>query len=113
MSDKTSNQLEISVEYDGGAATMVVAGEVDLDSSTALAEALAGALASARSAPEVSLDLRGVRYMDSTGLRAILEAQHNAERAGGRLTVMATSNIVRRLIEISGVAELLGLPPTE
>jgi len=111
MSDNTSNQLEITVEHSGDAATVAVIGEVDLDSSLALAETLA--LAGARTAPVVSLDLTGVRYMDSTGLRAILEAKHDAERAGGNLTVIAASNIVRRLIEISGVAQLLGLPASD
>jgi anti-sigma B factor antagonist len=105
MSEK-SNPLEITIDRDGDDVRLIVSGEVDLESSRALSEALSEVVSSR----QVSLDLTGVGYMDSTGLRTILVAKEELERAGGNLNVVAASNIVNRLIEISGVSELLGQP---
>lgn len=105
MSEK-SNPLEIAIDRDGDDVRLIVSGEVDLESSRALSEALSEVVSSR----QVSLDLTGVGYMDSTGLRTILVAKEELERAGGNLNVVAASNIVNRLIQISGVSELLGQP---
>ena len=105
MSEK-SNPLEIAIDRDGDDVRLIVSGEVDLESSRSLSEALSEVVSSR----QVSLDLTGVGYMDSTGLRTILVAKEELERAGGNLNVVAASNIVNRLIQISGVSELLGQP---
>lgn len=109
MSDSKHSPLEISVDRRGDDAIVVVNGEVDLETSVALSETLAEVL----DARHVTLDLTDVAYMDSTGLRAILVAKEDIERAGGTLDVSAASRIVSRLIEISGVGELLGNGPAE
>ena len=57
--------------------------------------------------PAVHLDLSSVEYMDSTGLRTVLVAKGEIERAGGSLDVVAASNIVSRLIEITGIEGLI------
>lgn len=108
MSDSKHSPLEISVDRRGDDAIVVVNGEVDLESSVVLSGTLAEL-----NARHVTLDLTEVAYMDSTGLRAILVAKEDVERAGGTLDVSAASKIVSRLIEISGVGELLGNGPIE
>ena len=55
----------------------------------------------------VHLDLTGVDYMDSTGLRAVLVAREDVREAGGDLDIVAASSIVTRLIEITGIEDLL------
>ena len=45
--------------------------------------------------------------MDSTGLRAVLMAREGLLQSGGSLDVVAASAIVRRLIEITGLHDLL------
>lgn len=98
-----ANPLEITMDRNGDDVRLVVSGEIDLETSASLSEALSEVVSSRH----VSLDLTDVGYMDSTGLRAILVAKEEVERAGGALDVAAASNIVGRLIEISGVGELL------
>jgi len=106
MAEK-SNPLEITIDRDSDDVRLVVSGEVDLETSASLREALSEIVSSRH----VSLDLTGVGYMDSTGLRTILVAKEEIERAGGTLDVAAASTIVSRLIEISGVSELLAHQP--
>jgi anti-sigma B factor antagonist len=103
MPESKSSPLEIELDRSGDNVTLVVTGEIDLESSTALGDALDELVTS----PTVLLDLSGVGYMDSTGLRTILVAKEAIERTGGTLRISAASNIVTRLIEISGVGALL------
>lgn len=95
--------LSIAVADDQWATTVTVRGEIDLETTADLSSALANLKGSSA----VHLDLTGVDYMDSTGLRALLLAKEEAERDGRTLQVTAASNIVTRLIEITGVNGLL------
>jgi anti-anti-sigma factor len=83
-----------------------VAGEVDLSNAAVFAEALAEAL---ESSAAVVVDLTEVGFMDSTGLRMLLEARASAEDAGGGVALRVTAETgVARLLEVAGVAELFG-----
>jgi anti-sigma B factor antagonist len=96
--------LSVTVDNDGDAGTVVtVSGEIDLESCVDLR----AALATLDGSGNVLLDLGDVSYIDSTGLRVLLTARDAAEKAGGSLRVATTSNIVARLIEITGADELL------
>lgn len=103
MGDSKTNPLAISVERGDDAATLTVEGEVDLDTSASLRDALADLL----DCRAVHLDLSRVEYMDSTGLRTVLVAKEELDAVGGSLDVVAASSIVSRLIEITGVDGLL------
>ncbi len=95
--------LSVTVDSDGESPTVTVRGEVDLETSVQLK----AALVDLESGSTVTLDLGGVTYIDSTGLRVLLTARDAAAEAGGSLRVSATSSIVARLIEITGASELL------
>jgi anti-sigma B factor antagonist len=103
MSEPAANTLEITVERTSDGVTLVVSGEIDLDTNDQLSAALRDVV----TLPRVHLDLTSVEYMDSTGLRALLVARDEIEQHGGRLHITRASNIVHRLIEITGLAELL------
>jgi anti-anti-sigma factor len=83
--------------------SVVVTGDIDLDTS----EEFGRVLSSGAGARRVDVDLLGVGYMDSSGLRSLLTAQTSIEGRGGRLVVTRASSIVTRLFEIAGVTELL------
>ena len=84
-------------------ATLVLAGEADLSTVDMIAAWVDGAPGEAG---DVSLDLSGVAYMDSSGLRALLDARTHLADQGRRLTVEAFSAPVARLFEITGVSDL-------
>ncbi len=69
-----------------------------------------------RSRPEacsiaLAVDLTGVRFMDSTGIRALIDADQLAVRHGGRLRVSAAGPAPRRALEVAGVWDRLAEPP--
>jgi anti-sigma B factor antagonist len=53
------------------------------------------------------LDLRGVRFLDSTGLRLVLELDQAAREASQELTIIRGSSVVQRIFEVTQVAERL------
>ena len=50
------------------------------------------------------LDLRGVGFMDTSGLRLVIEEQRRAAGAGYRFAVVRGPSRVQRLFEIAGLA---------
>lgn len=83
------------------AGVIVATGEVDASSADALADRL-GAL---RGAQAVRLDLAGVEFMDSAGLRTLIAAHQSCADAGGALVLLNPSRAVARLFEVAGVNE--------
>ena len=91
----------------GNAVVVVVGGELDIDSADELRAVLGGPEAQA---PMVILDLRQLRFMDSSGLSIVVEA-HKRAKAGGSRFVVATggATAVQRLLDLSGLRETLAI----
>lgn len=63
--------------------------------------------------PRVILDLRGLTFMDSTGLRLIASADARAREDGRRLTIIQGPAAVRRVFEITRLDERLEIVDEE
>lgn len=81
-----------------------IAGEIDAHTAPSVAEAI---MASNRS--ELSIDMSAVEFVDSSGLRVLIEAHQQLVANGGALHLVDASAVVRRLLEISGVVDYLPL----
>jgi anti-anti-sigma factor len=92
-------RLTSSIGDDGA---LILAGEIDSYTAPELSELLAGASASIG-----VIDLRDVTFMDSSGLRVLVEANRLCSAAGQPLVVRAPSEAVHRVLEISGIVETL------
>ena len=91
-----------------GVARVVLHGELDLDTVPLLQDELAFiGNGDGHASSEVLLDLRGLTFIDSTGLRAVLDAAMTASRSGGRLAAVGVTSPVRKLFEITGTVEHL------
>lgn len=90
----------------GSAYTMVaLAGEVDATNS----EELHGVLESVvREHPRLLLvDLSGLSFMDSTGLRMLLRANRELDREGGVLGLVAPQASVARVLQLTKADQLI------
>ncbi len=96
-----SDEPILRVDVDGDAVTLD--GEVDASS----VELLEDALAELDPSTMAALDLAAVSFIDSTGLRALLDGHQRFEAAGGALRIVAMSAPVERLIDIAGVTAYL------
>lgn len=93
--------LVLTVERTATGATLGVAGELDAYSSPQLESQISKLTDEA--VDDVVLDLSATRFLDSSGLRAILSAQRSLQERNGRLRLRAPSEAVRRLLEITGL----------
>lgn len=94
--------MQLTAEERHGAVIVAPAGRIDHASADAFAAALEPYLLRCRTgeAPLV-LDLSGVQYVSSAGLRVLMLAAQQAERQGGRIAAAALPPMVREVFEIS------------
>ena len=86
-----------------GSARLAVFGDLDALNDAALQDAVAAAL---RHHPaHLDLDLNGVTFLDTGGIRALLQCHADAERAGCRLTLTNPHPNVHRVLHIVGLLE--------
>ena len=92
--------------HEGDDFVLAVSGELDPHTAPVLAGHLgeAGKQGSGR----VILDLSGVSFVDSSGLRVLIEAQQNLGEADREFAVRNPSEAVTRLLKITGLDEHMG-----
>lgn len=56
------------------------------------------------SAHVIAIDLHDLSFIDSTGIRVMLQAQRRSDNLGGRLAIVKAAEPVQRLFDICGVA---------
>jgi anti-anti-sigma factor len=104
-------QLEIVTSPgESGEVVLRVAGELDMNTEPELSKALRELL-DAPAGRDVVVDLGDLSFMDSSGVRALLEGNALALRRGTRLRARNARGIVARVLYLTGVDALLGLPP--
>jgi anti-sigma B factor antagonist len=93
---------------EAGVRIIAVAGELDI----ATAPELCARLDSSRlvRGPRLLVDLSGVGFCDSTGLRALLGAASEVRAHGGRFAIVCPPNGgVARLLDVVGAAEWMAI----
>ncbi len=88
----------------GDAVVVAAAGEIDLATIDAVREELTAARTEAA---RVVLDLREVEFLDSCGLRLIVEADRDAEKEGWTFVVVRPRDQVQRLLDVAGLSARL------
>jgi anti-sigma B factor antagonist len=99
--------LTVSVEPAGALLMVRAEGELDIASARLLEEEVREAIDSGAST--VVLDLSGLDFIDSTGIRVLLSVAEHASRTGDRLRMLHGSERVENVLDLSGVAPLLPL----
>ena len=99
MSDtaQEGSRLDVEVAQTDHGVVVALAGELDLSTVVHAEEALEAA------APERRLvvDLRGLRFMDSTGVRLLMTLDLRARREGWGLVVVRGSGVVAELLRLT------------
>lgn len=87
-----------------------VTGEVDVASAPALRDKALALLN--RGADALVLDLRGVTFMDSTGVGSLLRIHHRASLLGSTVHFVADQPAVLRVLDIMQLRRRLHVTPT-
>lgn len=97
--------LEVRSERTGDEHVIALAGELDLAGVDRVTEELLRA--EATDADAIVVDLSELTFIDSSGIRLILEADARSRADGNRLRLRRGSALVQRVFEISGVTDRL------
>jgi len=100
----TGPSLAIQQHLAGGRQTILIAGELDKATAPQL-DALISRLATRPG--EIVLDVKGLTFMDSTGVRLILRALELCSEHGCSFTLRSPTPEVRRLLDAAGVSDYL------
>ena len=107
--DTTRKDVPLTVDLEQAGDVLMVRASGELSRSTAerfeveLGQGIDG------DASTVVLDLSGVGFIDSTGLRSVLRIANHSRRKGGRLRMRSPSAAVQDALEWGGMGRLLPL----
>ena len=105
-SDKSATEvLAISARRDGERVVITLVGELDYHGADRLGVVLRNALIAPVDSVEV--DASGLTFVDSSGLRSIVLARATTHDIGATFRVGAASLVVKRVIEVAGLAGVL------
>jgi anti-anti-sigma factor len=97
-----ATHLDIDLTWRGRTAVLTLGGAVDLYTAHLLEGRVVEAAADG--ATDLHVDLTGLRFIDSSGLGALIEAHH---RLPGRVSVSGASGLVLRVLEAAATAPAL------
>ena len=94
--------FSLTIARNGSHTVVALGGELDIAAEGELAAGLALVL---RTEPSVlTVDLRELEFLDSTGLRALLRLRTDCEAAGCRLLLVPGPASVQRALEVTGIS---------
>ncbi len=96
--------ITVKNEIRKGAAVVTITGRVDSVTAGALEEQLAKI---AREHSRMVLEMHGVTYLSSAGVRAIVMTLQSTQRAGGGVLLANVSEAVERVLDTVGMLHLL------
>lgn len=95
--------LSIETDQIQSVSVMTVKGRVDSDTAPELDSALTKLLGENN---KVVLNLEGVEYVSSAGLRAIVKAYQNAHKSGGNVHLASASKSVEGILLTVGMLQM-------
>jgi len=95
-----------------GAVSIVLRGDVDFTTSPAVLHTIRAGMPD-DTVSSIRVDLADVAFMDSSGMGVMVQLLRLAEEAGAALRVEHPNRNVHDQLQLSGLAELLGLPATD
>ena len=95
--------MTIETEKKSEAAILKIAGRVDTTTAPALEEAIAQLDADVK---DLQLDMTGVEYISSAGLRVLLAAQKKMQKIG-TMKLTGVCDSVMEVFEMTGFADIL------
>src|SRR3954465_12399691 len=98
--------LSLHTYREPDAVRVALSGELDLSSALVFEEELRR-IETETKPPLIVLDLSGLKFMDSTGLRLILSAPARAKNHGRKLAIVEGGEAIRRIFRLTGVLSRL------
>lgn len=104
--------MQISARQSQGAVILDVSGDIDLANSPAMRKVLLGEIKEKR-IPKVFLNLKGVRYIDSSGIASLVEGLKASRDMGSRMILYGLNTTVREVMELSRLQRIFEIYESE
>ena len=104
--------MQISIRRFDNAIVLDVSGDIDLSSSPEVRKALLRELRDNR-IPRVAVNLRQVRYIDSSGVASLVEGLKASRDSGSRFILFGLGTIVREVLQLSRLVRVFEICETE
>lgn len=95
---------------DSGILTLTLSGRLDADTTAKFGEVLGGSIDGGHH--KIVLDLSGVDYVSSVGLRALILAAKRLAPLGGKIVLCGPQERIRHLLEIAGFTSIFTIVAT-
>lgn len=99
--------MDLQVEIKSGIMIVRPAGEMDLAVADVMRSALEKGLDQNPGIKDIIVNLSQVTYIDSSGLGVLLGRYKRVSRSGGRMFIVGAPPQVRRIIEMSGLLNIM------
>ena len=106
--DELTLLIDVQPGINAGVPRITVFGEVDGPNAERLQKAVVDVLRH-RQGPRIDVDLQGVTFLDSGGIRALLLCQAAARQMDRRIVLLNPQPVVHQVLEITGLLEHFGL----
>jgi anti-anti-sigma factor len=106
--ERSTPSLRVDADLSTRPLTITAAGELDSGSCEALLDAFKRTLAERPGEP-VSLDLQNVSFIDSTGMRSMIQMERISDQRGIRLIVIPPPDEVTELLRTAGIADRMNV----
>lgn len=111
--DRAGGRLRYRTEPDGAGTAMRLSGEIDRGNADELETVLTAALSLGDRGTPLTLDMADVSFCDSSALNTLLHVRLLAMARHSRLSVVAASSQVARLLAHTRTGDLLEFPAAE
>ncbi len=100
--------MPITIHSQQGAVTITLSGEIDHHGARTMMAELEEAVATLLPR-NLTLDLSGITFMDSSGIALLLRVHRHVSQYGGSLRVIAIPTQPRRVLDAAGVGRIITL----
>jgi anti-sigma B factor antagonist len=97
--------VQIAARASQGWTILDLSGDIDLAHSPLMRKALLGEIKEKRT-PKVFLNLKNVRYIDSSGIASLVEGLKASRDQGSRLILYGLSTSVREVMQLSRLQKI-------
>jgi anti-sigma B factor antagonist len=102
-------QLDITVAAGESGPVLVLTGEADMTTAAELSGALTAQLASG--ARDLTVDISGLRFADSSSMRALAVAARALRKEGGDMILLRPQPAVARVLRLMSLDQMITVRP--
>ncbi len=104
--------MQIAARSSEGGVILDISGDIDLANSPAMRKVLLGEIKEKRTR-KVFLNLKSVRYIDSSGIASLVEGLKASRDNGARMILYGLSPSVREVMELSRLQKIFEIYDSE